>query len=164
MKIIYSILFFISSEFNLTLKPRRIAVLLSSILFLISNSTISYGSNTPKSIENDISIQIKNAIKLGDAHLLSLLFDQSLELVIDTEKVDYNKINNTHAELILKSFFKKKPPQSFYYEYQGSTASIRYCTGNYRSGNEQYWVYIIIKNKKPGLSIGSIHFKKDQKV
>jgi Domain of unknown function (DUF4783) len=125
---------------------------------------LSFGFTTPSKLDNDISIQIKNAIKVGDAHQLSLLFDQNLELVIDSEKVDFDKINNTHAELILKSFFKKKPPQSFYYEYQGSTASIRYCTGNYRSGAEQFWVYIIIKNKKSGLAIGSIHFKKDQKV
>lgn len=114
--------------------------------------------------DNDISIQIKNAIKSGDAHLLSSYFEQNLELVIDSEKVDYNKINNTHAELIMKSFFKKNPPQDFRYEYQGATASIRYCTGNYKSGKGQYWVYIIIKNKKAKLAIGSIHFKKDQKV
>ena len=65
--------------------------------------------------ENDISVNIKNAIKTGDAHALSSYFDQNLELVIDSEKVDYNKINTTHAELILKSFFKKKPPKDFKY-------------------------------------------------
>ena len=114
--------------------------------------------------ESDISVKIKNAIKMGDAHALSSYFEQNLELVIDSEKVDYNKINTTHAELILKSFFKKKPPKDFKYEYQGATASIRYCTGNYKSGAEQYWDYIIIKNKKEKLAIGSIHFKKDQKI
>lgn len=114
--------------------------------------------------EKDISINIKNAIKMGDAHTLSNYFDQNLELVIDTEMVDYTKINTTHAELILKSFFKKKPPKDFKYEYQGATDTIRYFTGNYKSGTEQYWVYIIIKNKKDKLAIGSIHFKKDLKI
>jgi Domain of unknown function (DUF4783) len=129
-----------------------------NLIFLL----LLFSFTSPKKADADISIQIKNAIKLGDAHQLSAFFDQNLELVIDSEKVDYNKINNTHAELILKSFFKKKPPKAFYYEYQGNTASIRYCTGNYSSGTEQYWVYIIIKNKKQGLAIDSIHFKKDQ--
>lgn len=117
-----------------------------------------------KNANNDISLPIKNAIKLGDAHALSAYFDQNLELVIDTENVDFNKINTTHAELILKSFFKKKPPHDFRYEYQGMTTSIRYCTGNYRSGKEQYWVYIIIKNKNTKPAIGSIHFKKENKI
>lgn len=134
------------------MKFRSFAFLLG-ILFLFAGS---------KS-ENDISINIKNAIKTGDAHALSTYFDKNLELVIDSEKVDYTKINTTHAELILKSFFKKKPPKDFKYEYQGATASIRYCTGNYKSGVEQYWVYIIIKNRNDKLAIGSIHFKKDQK-
>jgi hypothetical protein len=112
----------------------------------------------------DISVNIKNALKSGDANALSAYFDQNLELVIDSENVDYSKINTTHAKLILKSFFKKKPPIDFKYEYQGATASIQYCTGNYKCANEQYWVYIIIKNRKTGLTIDSIHFKKDAKI
>jgi Domain of unknown function (DUF4783) len=135
------------------MKTRSLIILFLAILFLSMNRA-----------DTDISLQIKKAIKSGDAHMLSSYFEQNLELVIDSEKVDFNKINNTHAELILKSFFKKKPPLDFQYEYQGATASIRYCTGNYKSGNEQYWVYIIIKNKKTKLAIGSIHFKKDQKL
>ena len=111
--------------------------------------------------KSEITIHIKEALKIGDAHQLSQYFDKNLELVIDSEKVDFNKIDNNHAELILKSFFKKKPPQSFQYEYQGATASIMYCTGNYRSKAEQYWVYIILKNKNDKYAIGSIHFKKD---
>ncbi|MES2794747.1 MAG: DUF4783 domain-containing protein [Bacteroidota bacterium] len=116
-----------------------------------------------KKADSDISTNIKNAIKMGDAVALSAFFDQNLELVIDSEKVDYNKINTAHAKLILKSFFKKKPPLDFHFEYKGATASIQYCTGNYRSISEQYWVYIIIKNKKNKLAIGSLHFKKDTK-
>jgi hypothetical protein len=117
-----------------------------------------------RNIDKNISTNIKNAIKSGDAVALATYFDQNLELVIDTEKVDYSKISTLQAKLILKSFFKKKPPIDFKYEYQGATASIQYCTGNYKCANEQYWVYIIIKNKKSGLSIGSIHFKKDEKL
>jgi hypothetical protein len=114
--------------------------------------------------EKDISINIKYAIKKGDANMLATYFDQNLELVIDSENVDFNKINTTHAKLILKSFFKKNPPSDFQYEYQGATTSIRYCTGSYKSANEKYWVYIIIKNKNAKLAIGSIHFKKDLKL
>lgn len=116
-----------------------------------------------KKADLDISVKIKNAIKTGDARALSTYFDKNLELVIDSEKVDFYKIDNNHAEIILNSFFKKKPPVDFKYEYQGATASIRYCTGNYKSAKEQYWVYIIIKNKKEKLAIDSIHFKKASK-
>ena len=132
-----------------------INITLVGILLAFTNS---------RNVENDISINIKYAIKKGDANMLASYFDQNLELVIDSENVDFSKINTTHAKLILKSFFKKNPPTDFQYEYQGATTSIRYCTGSYRSVNEKYWVYIIIKNRNAKLAIGSIHFKKDLKL
>ncbi len=132
-----------------------INIALVSLLFVFTNS---------RKAESDISLNIKYAIKKGDANMLATYFDQNLELVIDSENVDFSKINTTHAKLILKSFFKKNPPIDFQYEYQGATTSIRYCTGSYKSAKEKYWVYIIIKNRNAKLSIGSIHFKKDLKL
>ena len=106
--------------------------------------------------------KIKNSLKGGRAQELVTLFAKDVELVIDSEKVDFNKISTSHAEQILKSFFKKHPPLDFQFVYQGAGATVRYSTGTYLSGTDAYLVYILIKKSGSQYLIETLHFRKEQ--
>jgi hypothetical protein len=114
----------------------------------------------PSFTAKEVSDHIKYALNQGNAKLLSEHFNKTVEIVIDSEKIDHPKLNTMHAELILNSFFKKSQPQSFSYEFVGATSSIKYLTGHYLSRQGKYWVYIILKNQDKDFVINSIHFKK----
>ncbi|MFN8354648.1 MAG: DUF4783 domain-containing protein [Spirosomataceae bacterium] len=112
--------------------------------------------------DGGVGIKIKNSLKGGYAKELVSLFDKDIELVIDSEKVEFNKISISHAEQILKAFFKKHPPRDFQFVYQGAGATVRYSTGTYFTGTEAYLVYILLKKSGNQYLIGTIHFRKEQ--
>jgi hypothetical protein len=114
-----------------------------------------------KNNDVEITAKIKSSLKTGNAKELVLLFDKDVELLIDGEKVEFPKIKNTHAEQILKSFFKKRPPNDFQFVYQGNAASIRYSTGTYQSGNDSYLVYILMKATSGHYLIETLQFRKE---
>ena len=72
-------------------------------------------------IEADITQTVSTSLRSGDAGRLSARFAKTIELVIDTEKVEFQALQATHAELILRSFFRKYPPHSFQFVYRGSS-------------------------------------------
>ncbi|MCY7352172.1 MAG: DUF4783 domain-containing protein, partial [Cytophagaceae bacterium] len=109
----------------------------------------------------DLPSQIQTSLRSGNAHELAAFFDQRLELIIDSERVNYGKISNPQAELILRAFFKKHPPDDFHYVYQGASTAIQYSTGTYRSGGESYLVYILLKRSGDRYGIGTIHFRRE---
>ena len=111
--------------------------------------------------EVEITERISSIIRSGDAHELALHFDRRLELVIDTEKVNFNNIETDHAELILKNFFKKHPPKSFTYIYQGSADRMRYSTATYNSSTKVFEVYILMRKSKNDYVINTLHFRKE---
>lgn len=128
----------------------------SFILTLIL--TVALGRGTP---QEEMNQRIKNSLRSGNARELTTLFDRDVELVIDSEKVDFNKIGISQAEQILKSFFKKRPPREFQFVYQGGSASVRYSTGTYWSGTDAFLVYILIKKSGSQYFIETIHFRKE---
>jgi hypothetical protein len=128
--------------------------------FLYLFLTISWASYAPP-LTPDFSVRIKDAFSKGDARGISAMMHPSTELVIESERIEYNKINASRAELVLSTFFKKNPPTQFKYQYQGNSTEIKYFTASYYSNKEKYWVYIILKNKANKMGIGSIHFKQE---
>jgi hypothetical protein len=111
--------------------------------------------------ENSVNDVIQSSFRAGSARNLAERFDAQLELFIDTEAVDFPEVRAKHAELILSTFFKKHPPQSFQFVYQGGSASLRYVTGLYQTGGQRFSVYMLIRSDAhQRLVINTLHLRK----
>ena len=111
---------------------------------------------------NDISQTVVVSLRSGDASRLSTGFARTIELVIDSEKVDFHAVQANHAQLILRSFFRKYPPHTFQLTYQGSSDRLRYSTGTYESGGKQFSVYVLMRQlNRQQYVINALHFRKE---
>jgi len=116
--------------------------------------------STSKDIE--VAEKIKSCFKMGNAHTLADNFEKNLELVIDTERIDFRRVNQEQAELILKTFFKKYPPKDFRYGFQGTASKVRYCTATYQTATgSKFQVYILMRVTEKEYLINTLHFKKE---
>lgn len=115
-------------------------------LFLTNSVALNYYSNREQSSLNEIAGLIESSFRHGDADLLEDLLSNELELVIDSEKIEFAKISKERASHILSSFFKTNPPVEFSYVYQGTTSkTLRYSVANYKSKNKEFKIYMLIK-------------------
>lgn len=112
-------------------------------------------------VNNSVNELIRSSFRSGSAQNLAEYFDKQLELFIDTEAIDFSEVRAKHAELILKTFFKKHPPQSFQYVYQGGSARLRYVTGLYQTGGQRFSVYMLMRQDSHNrLLINTLHLRK----
>ena len=122
--------------------------LLSAIIFVFLTSAAKPKNEDSKRSkeDNELSDRIRMSFRGGNPKMLASCLNQQVELVIDSEKIDFQKISSQQAEQIFKSFFQKNPPLAFQYVYQGaSNADLRYSVGTYRSRNRDFMVYILVK-------------------
>jgi hypothetical protein len=123
--------------------------LISIVLFLTFGSATFKDNNVEKLGLTEVSKIISTSFKGGNSDLLSSCLDSEIELIIDGEKIEFQKLPSNQAKNILNSFFRKNPPLSFSYVYQGNSSSeLKYSIGNYRSKNSDYFVYMLIKKTK----------------
>lgn len=116
------------------------------ILFINATKPEKKIDNPKKRIDNELTDRIKLSFKGGNPKLLASCLSQEIELVIDSEKIDFQKISSQQAEQIFKLFFQRNPPLSFQYVYQGaSNIDLKYSVANYRSRNKDFLVYILLK-------------------
>lgn len=114
--------------------------------------------------ETDISQTVGTSLRNGDAGQLSARFAKTLELVIDTENVEFKALQATHAELILRSFFRKYPPHSFRFVYRGASDTLRYSTGSYETNGQIFSVYVLMRQtREHQYVINALHFRKDKR-
>lgn len=112
-------------------------------------SGFTFNKQNEKIGVNELSKIISTSFKIGNSDLLATCLDKEIELIIDGDRIEFQKLPSHQAENILKSFFKKNPPLSFRYVYQGNNNSeLKYCIGNYKSKNRDYMVYMLIKKDK----------------
>lgn len=128
----------------------RIMKNLIGIIFVIFLSGFTLESSEPKKLNlNEISKVISQSFKVGNSDLLSSCLEKEIELIIDGHQIEYQNLPASQAKPILNSFFKKNPPLSFSYVYQGANSSaLKYCIGKYRSKTNDYLVYMLIKKDK----------------
>ncbi len=109
----------------------------------------------------ELTESILQSFKNGNSKLLASCFNQKIELVIDSEKIDFQKITSEQAEQILKTFFQKNPPIAFQFVFQGgSSANLKYSVGNYKSRKKDFMVYILAKRiDKKHFVIETIQFR-----
>ncbi len=119
---------------------------------------------TPTRPVSDTAIRqvVRAALRTGDAEQLSAQFSRNLELIIDAEKVQFSSVQATHAQLILRSFFRKYPPRNFQFVYQGASDRLRYSTGTYQTNGESFTVYVLFRQSaNRQFSINALHFRKE---
>ena len=109
----------------------------------------------------DITQTVSGSLRSGDASRLSAHFDKTIELIIDAEKVEFQSVQATHAELILRSFFRKYPPNGFQFIYRGVANRLRYSTGTYVTGGQTFSVYVLMRQTaNQQYVINTLHFRK----
>lgn len=108
----------------------------------------------------DITQTVSGSLRSGDASRLSAHFDKSIELIIDAENVEFQSLQATHAELILRSFFRKYPPNGFQFVYRGVANRLRYSTGTYVTGGQTFSVYVLMRQTaNQQYVINTLHFR-----
>ncbi|GAB3776996.1 hypothetical protein GCM10028818_23430 [Spirosoma horti] len=112
--------------------------------------------------EADITQLVGTSLRNGDASRLSARFAKTIELVIDAENVEFQALQATHAELILRSFFRKYPPHGFQFVYRGASDKLRYSTGTYATGGQVFSVYVLMRQTPDHqYAISALHFRKE---
>lgn len=120
------------------------------LLFLSFHlSSLLYG-------QGDVINEAKLAIKAGSSKELIKYFNESVELGIDGENVNYSK---TQAEFVLKDFFKKYPPTDCVYIHQGSSPEgSKYAIGKYTYANGSFRIFMLIKQVRGNYVIDRLDF------
>lgn len=115
----------------------------------------------PSSNVNEVVGRISYSFKNGNSQLLSTILASQVELSIESEKIDYPKVSNERAGMILSSFFHNNPPLNFKYLYQGNTSDdLKYCVANYHSNQRDFLVYMLIsKNSNKRYVVKSLQLK-----
>ncbi|MFD2935709.1 DUF4783 domain-containing protein [Spirosoma flavum] len=110
----------------------------------------------------DIAQTVGISLRTGDASQLSARFAKTIELVIDTENVEFQAIQATQARFILRSFFRKYPPHKFQFVYQGASDRLRYSTGTYEANGQIFTVYVLMRQMNDHqYAINAMHFRKE---
>ena len=89
-----------------------------------------------------------NGLKSGKAEVVSKYFRNTVELIIDNQE---NIYSNTQAQLILKDFFKKNPPQAFNVLHEGGKGESKYVIGSLKTtqGNFRITIFLKLNDNKP---------------
>ncbi|WP_215226474.1 DUF4783 domain-containing protein [Echinicola shivajiensis] len=110
-----------------------------------------------QSSDHEKSISI--SLKAGSSRDLSAMFENNVELNINGNEGDYSK---NQAELILRDFFKKFPPEEFDIVHKGKSGSqILYYIGSYQSSHGNFRTLIKCKLKDDNIRIYSMDFNKE---
>ncbi len=111
--------------------------------------------------DTELANAVRSSLLTGNASQLSAHFAKTIELVIDTEKVDFPAVPADHAELILRQFFRKYPPYGFQFVYEGTSHRLRYRTGTYTTHGSAFTVYVLMhQTANRQYVIHTLHFRK----
>lgn len=113
--------------------------------------------NSVEPVEEKRSIEsIVSALNQGSSSNLSQYFDSSITLNINGQQGSYSK---NQAEVVLRGFFKKNPPQSFSVVYKNeNNASFSSYVGEYQSIASSYKVFIKVSFHEDQFKLYSLEF------
>jgi hypothetical protein len=117
-------------------------------------------SQTLSAQDQSVSDKISQAIKAGNAAMLSDHLNASIDLSIPNNEGTYSK---KQAEQILKMFFSKNPAESFELEHSGnSNSGSTYLIGSYKSkAGKTFRVYMLIKARSGNELIQQLKFEEE---
>ncbi len=125
-------------------------------IFLIGTKAYSSNPNTAVTVN-----RLQASLRYGRAEELATMFNNEVDLIIDSEDVDYSGITSSQAQLILKAFFKHNPPVDFQTVFnKDNGTATRYHTGLLKTVKETFNVSVVMKKTTDGeFKIASIRFK-----
>ena len=106
----------------------------------------------------DISDDVANAVKTGNASNVAKFFSANVDFkILDKEDV-YSK---AQAELILKDFFSKNPIKSFSILHKGTSKNgDQFSIGTYETtAGKKFRSYFLFKKEGAGLAIQQFRFE-----
>lgn len=107
----------------------------------------------------DLPTSINNALKTGNAAVLSGHFSKTVDLSIPGNEGMYSK---NQSELILKKFFASHKPTSFKVLNNGDAKNnTHYSIGNLKSGEKNYRVYILYSSSENKATILELRIEQD---
>lgn len=110
--------------------------------------------------QDDAVESITKAIEESDIKSLSAFFYLTIELSLPGNE---NSYSSTQAEMIMKDFFRKCPPDSFKIVQKGSTDAISmFLIGDYLSASKKYQVYIHLRKEKEKYLIQKLRFDENK--
>ncbi len=142
------------------MKKQKLFILLFFCILCLSLNTIYAAKDNPPvtelafeqpgildTLQNQVTVEksIQNSISSGNSQSLSAYFYSTIELTVPETQGSFSK---THAELLMKNFFKKYPVQSFNIINEGQSGSekSRFALGTYTSSKgETFRVYFLTK-------------------
>jgi hypothetical protein len=128
---------------------------MKKVIFLMMSIILAAWINA--GAQDDPFDPIIKALQESDAKSLSAYFNITIELRLPDNE---NTYSTSQAEMIMKDFFKKYPPDSLTLVQQGSTDAVSmFAICNYQSGSRQYQVYINLRKEKDKYLIQKIKFE-----
>lgn len=128
----------------------------SPIIFLISFFLITgFAYSVPQSVTTEITA----AIRAADDEKLAVYLNNTVDLTLPGNEGTYSK---NQAQLIIKDFFSKTPPESFEINHEGaSNNGSLYLIGTYKATGKTYRVYMLIKKISGKYLIQQLQFEAD---
>ena len=125
-----------------------------ALLFLVFIGKVSSAQN------KQTTLKITQSIQTGNASLLAVHFNVSIDLTLPDYEGTYSK---KQAEQIVKIFFKNHPVKSYSVEHSGnSNDGSCYMIGSHKTTtNKTFRVYILIKNHNNTDLIQQLQFEEE---
>jgi hypothetical protein len=118
------------------MRPALISMKQISLLVIMLINSIS-------ALKSDISDDIAHAIRSGSAAQIAHYFASSVDLKILNQENIYSK---AQAELILKDFFAKHPPQKFTIAHKSTLKNdSQFAIGTLETGNGKFRLNFVMK-------------------
>jgi len=111
-----------------------------------------------KAINIEIPADVIRGFSQGNATIIANYFKGTVELTIDNKE---NIYSSTQAEIILKDFFKKSPPQSFKIIHEGGKGVSKYAIGTLKTSQGNYRITMLFKLENNSPYIHQLRIEKD---
>ena len=132
-------------------------VINNSFLIIVLIFSISFSNRV--NAQSEVINNLRAAIKAGSSKELVKNFNTMVELNFEGAKSNYSK---SQAELVMKEFFKKYPPEDFQYIHKGSSKEgLTYVIGKYTFESGSFRVWILVKKFDDKYLVELINFNKE---
>ena len=121
-------------------------------LFTYVFITIFLSSFTYSSVKD-----VVNALKSGNAALVSKYFDNTIDITLSDKSNSYSR---SQAELVLKDFFNTNEVKNFNVIHTGDNAGSQYCIGTLQTKNGAFRTTIYMKQKGDRHVLQELKFEK----
>ncbi len=107
---------------------------------------------------NSLSVKdVVNALKSGNATLVSKYFDNTVDITLSDKSNSYSR---SQAELVLKDFFNTNGVTNFNVIHTGDNAGSQYCIGTLQTKNGSFRTTIYMKQKGDKQVLQELKFEK----